>query len=1305
MVDILSIGASGLSAYRKLLETVGGNITNASTDGYVRRDVQTSTTGDAGMLPTSAHSSTGSGVIVDSVRRASDYYLQTQALNANSLNNQMQTLADSLTRLEKTLFVTDNNPGAVVQEFFSRFSDVSGSPTSASARLAVVDTGTRLAQVFAQASGSLGDTLTSIRTGLDAALNQVNSLTGQLARLNVEIQSATSSGQKPNDLLDQRDKIMTGLSDLVGFTYTEQNSGAVTVYLGDTASGRTLVGPDGVHTLGAVESNGRLDVTLDPYTNPAPTNQLRSGTVAGLLNFRTETLHVLENINRLAVGFTVAVNAQHQQGIDQNGDPGKALFSTDGLNAVHGPLNKGDAKLSIVISDAAALGDIHYSARFNGSTQKWTITSSEGKSVADAKRVSIDGIDFTFDGHAVDGDIFNVDPLLGAAASMRFMVKTPTEIASGLPLYVDPDPHNIGLAELAPLKRTNQDPISPVPAANSLFEGGLDTANFINDGAAFMLPPGHQPVTLTSLNQLSAVHFDTTASELAALAKPGPDGGAGLSFSIHLDAGTADTLLTFALPPQASDLSEIARQINYSIQQAGQQNALFASVIAGALTINALGAHTVSNASFNGYDKLQLPVSLKGADESGSSAAQIRIFTREGRQIFGPALTASEASAFLTTANGFLADAAYHPPSANGYPGINITPGSNLIKVAGDAKNATIDVSALPQFNMAHSMAQAGKDQDGKVQPTLSGAVYALNISGLDPVRLAGDALASKMSADIASDLAQAMNAQASRLAWRGPDVALVGSQTRTFDFNIRIDGVSHQVTFHRSEDPKTGALLNSGTFDVADTSGIQVTLVPGTPVGAGLPSNSRVMISLPQALRTTAPSIQVTKSDDALTTDFNNLFGATPPQLTAMLTGAGDLTSSLLAARNPMLVVNLASGQTTIAINGPVGTSNGISWSVIDGKLQLSSKDPTMQVSTSTVAAATLATNLGFTATGPGKQIAATANLNQSLLAAQSMPIRVEDSAGVHDMVINDVIGTSAGVSWSFNGKNLSLLSQNTGLRVIATDAVKSANAQALGFNGSDLDLAIQGDRLTLTSNNLSNAGNLVDSSPTVSRAGTDFSALSFTNGVPEDLIVAVVNSDPTGLRRIAASIQPPPTPAAATTPPPQPPMPDIQIKILDGGRLEILDPSSGVSLANRNWEQDKPVYYRGLSFTIHGSAVANDNFIIRTDPTRTADNRNALLIAGMASISIFGATGGSFQDVYSNVTAKLGTTVNSANMTAAGAAQQASDLKSAYEAKTGVNLDSEASDLIRYQQAYSAAAQVVMAARDMFATILRSF
>jgi hypothetical protein len=820
-----------------------------------------------------------------------------------------------------------------------------------------------------------------------------------------------------------------------------------------------------------------------------------------------------------------------------------------------------------------------------------------------------------------------------------------------------------------------------------------------------MLPPGQQPVTLTSLNQLSAVHFESNASDINSLSKPGPDGSAALTLSVHLDAGTADTLLTFALNPNNADLSDIARQINSSVIQSGQQNALYASVINGALTVNALGAHTVTSASFNGYDAQQVPASIHGMDEFSSSAAQIRIFTREGRQLFGPALSANDASTFLTAANGFLPDAAYHPPVQGGYPGATILPGPDLLTVTGSALNANIDVSAMPEFNMAHSSAQAGKDKDGKSLPTVSGAVYALNISGLDPVRLAGDALASKTAPDIAAALAQQMNAQASRFAWRGPDVALQDKLTRSFNFNVSIDNVVHQVTFHRAEDPKTGALFNTGTFDVADDSGIQVTLVPGSPSAPGAPTNSRVLISVPQTLRTGAPTIQVTKADDALQTDFNNIFGSTPPQLTTMLTGAGDLTGSLLGARQPTLVVNLATGQKTITINAPVGSSNGVSWSIVDGKLQLSSNDTTMQIDNATPSAAAMATALGFATTGPGKQITASSNITQSLLSAQGMPIQVKDAAGVHDLMINGLVGTSAGISWSFNGKNLTLLSPNTGLHVMASDATKSTNAKALGFNGSDLHLTVQGERLTLTSNNTDNAGNLVDASPTVSRAGAGLSALTFANGVPEDLIVAVINTDQSGLRRIAANIQPPPAPTPGSTPPAPPPLQDLQIRILTGGTLEILDPTSGISLANRNWEQDKPITYRGLTFTIHGAAAANDNFVIRTDPTRTADNRNALLIAGMASVSIFGATGGSFQDVYSNVTAKLGTAVNSANMTAAGAAQQASDLKSAYEAKTGVNLDSEASDLIRYQQAYSAAAQVVMAARDMFATILRSF
>ena len=89
----------------------------------------------------------------------------------------------------------------------------------------------------------------------------------------------------------------------------------------------------------------------------------------------------------------------------------------------------------------------------------------------------------------------------------------------------------------------------------------------------------------------------------------------------------------------------------------------------------------------------------------------------------------------------------------------------------------------------------------------------------------------------------------------------------------------------------------------------------------------------------------------------------------------------------------------------------------------------------------------------------------------------------------------------------------------------------------------------------------------------------------------------------------------------------------------------------------------------------------------------------------SIFGKGQGSFQDVYGSVAAKVGATANSADVTAKAAQKSASDLKAAYDSKTGVDLDREAADLLRFQQAYQASAQVISAAREMFSTLMKIF
>jgi hypothetical protein len=175
------------------------------------------------------------------------------------------------------------------------------------------------------------------------------------------------------------------------------------------------------------------------------------------------------------------------------------------------------------------------------------------------------------------------------------------------------------------------------------------------------------------------------------------------------------------------------------------------------------------------------------------------------------------------------------------------------------------------------------------------------------------------------------------------------------------------------------------------------------------------------------------------------------------------------------------------------------------------------------------------------------------------------------------------------------------------------------------------------------------------------------------------------------------------------EPDIPDFGVIIDSNSLLRIVkfDPNDTSQIvetyAVRNWTPREPVEWLGMQFSIDGAIVAGDRFAITQGEQRSGDNRNALALAKLQSTDLFGKNQGSFQDVYASVSTKLGTTSQSAANDAKTAEDAASNLQAAFDAKTGVNLDKEASDLIRYQQAYQAAAQVVKTARDLFDTILR--
>ena len=100
--------------------------------------------------------------------------------------------------------------------------------------------------------------------------------------------------------------------------------------------------------------------------------------------------------------------------------------------------------------------------------------------------------------------------------------------------------------------------------------------------------------------------------------------------------------------------------------------------------------------------------------------------------------------------------------------------------------------------------------------------------------------------------------------------------------------------------------------------------------------------------------------------------------------------------------------------------------------------------------------------------------------------------------------------------------------------------------------------------------------------------------------------------------------------------------------------------------------------------------------------DNRNARLLADLQSANVMMGGTASLADTYGALIADIGTRTQQASSNAGIQGNLLSQAEAAKAEKSGVNLDEEAADLVRFQQAYQAAAQVINVANSLFDSLL---
>lgn len=216
-----------------------------------------------------------------------------------------------------------------------------------------------------------------LNTQITTTVEQVNSYLTRINDLNSQISTARAKagGNPPNDPLDQRDRAVSELNQLIGVTTYEQGD-KLSISL--ASGGQALLSGDTVYPLQAVSSAKDVSRTVIAYTLPAGSGgktvavelndaEVTGGKLGGLLQFRATSLDFMQaQLGQMAVGLALSFNEQHRQGLDTAGNPGTDFFSIGKPQGVPNAGNKSGAQISGEFTNVNNINAKDYEISFDG---------------------------------------------------------------------------------------------------------------------------------------------------------------------------------------------------------------------------------------------------------------------------------------------------------------------------------------------------------------------------------------------------------------------------------------------------------------------------------------------------------------------------------------------------------------------------------------------------------------------------------------------------------------------------------------------------------------------------------------------------------------------------------------------------------------------------------------------------------------------------------------------------------------------------------------------------------------------------
>ncbi len=357
--NALQIAKSALSTNQYLINVSGQNIANANNPDYTRKIVQQEATTP---LTQVSPGTMGTGVKVKEITRVIDQFLEVQINKNKSEIGTWDSVDKYLAQVERIFNnFSDLSINGAVDDFWNSWLDVANNPSDPSARTALLEKSETMEDYFHSVLNKIDEVQQAVDSEINEKVNDINSSIKKIAALNQEIYSVEiHEGNHANDLRDQRDKLVKGLSDYFDLNTLEVD-GKYNIFLNN---GTSLVTGSTYSSL-ITEGNADNDNLLSVYwvdskgsTKIDIADTIKNGNLRGLLDIRDNYLaDYKRRLNSIANVIMREVNKAHSNGAglenlssitgDTRVENSDITFNAEGLSH---PVNSGN--FALIVYDA-----------------------------------------------------------------------------------------------------------------------------------------------------------------------------------------------------------------------------------------------------------------------------------------------------------------------------------------------------------------------------------------------------------------------------------------------------------------------------------------------------------------------------------------------------------------------------------------------------------------------------------------------------------------------------------------------------------------------------------------------------------------------------------------------------------------------------------------------------------------------------------------------------------------------------------------------------------------------------------------